>query len=414
MGIQLVFVFCGVIIFLLSSVFAGILSYKYSIDIYISFLFLAGEAVVIFATAYVFLRAYYTYTLKTVRKALRQVFDYDSELEKDSAAMAVIRDIKLMQEEIKKKRIVEPEEIARVKGEMEKLKETVDLKRENIELLRSEANSIRKYIDSNMKIFEKIKAIGFEIKSTSQAIDKETQEVLVDAKKQSERASNGVKAIGHEIQSITELKHSIMSSAKVIQELMDMSKKIKSFVSKIADMAKKTNLLALNAGIEAARAGEAGKSFSVVASEIKELSTNSNQSAEEITSILSNINERTSEVIEMIRMTERVEDNIRTFYSTGDIFIAIVKDVKHIEKVIKGITAYTEEHYTDSDLLFQIITDINRKAGDYVRAVERIDSEVDESIRKNIGLNAEIDRVIRETENIGSGSFYPEIGKVEK
>lgn len=410
MGIQVVFVFCGVIIFILSSIFAGVFSYKYDVDIYVSFAFLAGESVAIFVTTYVFLRAYYTYTLKAVRKAIKRVFDYDSELEKDSSAMAVINDIKAMQEELKKTLIVKPEEIDRVKNEIEGLKEIVDKKRENVESLRSEAKNMRQYIDSNVKIFEKIKAIGFEIKNTSKSIDRETQEVLADAKKQSVRASNGVKAIGHEIQSITELKQSIISSTKVIQELMDMSKRIKSFVSKIADMAKKTNLLALNAGIEAARAGEAGKSFSVVANEIKELSTNSNQSAEDITAILTNINERTTEVIEMIRMTEKIEDNIQTFFSTGDIFIAIVKDVKHIEKVIKGITAYTEEHFTDSELLFQIISDINKRAADYVRAVERIEAEVDESIKKNISLNAEIDRVINETGKIGSNPYYPEAG----
>lgn len=414
MKIQIVFVFCGVIIFILSSVFAGIFSYRYNIDLYVSFLFLAGEAVLIFVVAYVFLRAYYTYTLKAVRRALRQVFDYDPELEKDSAASAVISDIRDMQADIKRRRIVAPEEIQRLKGEMEKLKEAVFSKGENIELLRAETKILRQYIDSNMKIFGKIKTIGFEIKSTSQAIDKETQEVLLDAKKQSDRASKGVKAIGREIQSITELKHSIVSSAKVIEELVDMSKKIRNFVSKIADMAKKTNLLALNAGIEAARAGEAGKSFSVVAAEIKELSTNSNHSAAEITAILSNINMRTSEVIEMIRMTEKVEENIRTFYSTGDIFIAIVKDVKHIEKVIKEITAHTKEHYSDSDLLFQIIIDINKKVSVYVKAVERIESEIDESIRKNIALNAEIDKVIAETANIGSGSYYPFIETGEK
>ena len=82
-----------------------------------------------------------------------------------------------------------------------------------------------------------------------------------------------------------------MQNAQELKENMEESASNTTEVTKILasidDIAKQTQLLALNASIEAARANEHGRGFSVVAEEVKKLSEKSMEAVESIRSIAS-------------------------------------------------------------------------------------------------------------------------------
>ena len=76
-------------------------------------------------------------------------------------------------------------------------------------------------------------------------------------------------------------------------ELGMVAEQIADTVEIIRKVSAQTNLLALNAAIEAARAGDAGRSFAVVAGEVRKLARDSNTAAESINSILVDVSQMT-------------------------------------------------------------------------------------------------------------------------
>ena len=139
------------------------------------------------------------------------------------------------------------------------------------------------------------------------------------------------------------------TTREVLGTLIQEIENIKSSAGLIQDIAEQTNLLALNATIEAARAGEAGKSFAVVANEIKELSNNSARSADEI-------NERVAALIEKGGIMEKsVEDIHKVITETNDRSVGVASAVEEqtstISELAQNVASIDKEIGSLKDIL---------------------------------------------------------------
>ena len=84
-------------------------------------------------------------------------------------------------------------------------------------------------------------------------------------------------------------------SNRAMAAIEDSSAKVGRITTVIADIARQTNLLSLNAAIEAAKAGSQGKGFAVVAEEIRKLAERSGGAAKEISQLIGESAERVKE-----------------------------------------------------------------------------------------------------------------------
>ncbi|NDD40950.1 MAG: hypothetical protein EB082_21475, partial [Verrucomicrobia bacterium] len=122
-------------------------------------------------------------------------------------------------------------------------------------------------------------------------------------------AMKAIKDTNAEMSAVTS---NLSASAGELQAAVDSiqsaSREVAKFVSTVDQMAAQTTILALNATVEAARAGEAGRSFAVVAAEVKSLAQRSGVAARDIGVRIKDMVER-GEV--GVRVSSRMVESIR-------------------------------------------------------------------------------------------------------
>lgn len=164
--------------------------------------------------------------------------------------------------------------------------------------------------NDNIKTFEKVAKISYEIEKLSEQNAASSEEINASINefagacinlnsgiiKIEDHSRNSIEMLNKNEQTIRSIGSFILDLTSVIQvasdsnlELKESSAKINEIVDSIRKISSQTNLLALNATIEAARAGEAGRGFSVVAGEIRRLAMQTNDAISVIEGVVRNI-----------------------------------------------------------------------------------------------------------------------------
>jgi len=125
---------------------------------------------------------------------------------------------------------------------------------------------------------------------------------VIKAVKEMNESFNQITADTRDSKTIAGRAIDMASSAMDVMDALGASvNEIGQFTNVIKTIAKKTNLLSLNAAVEAARAGEAGKGFAVVAGEVKHLANQSASNANDITQRIEKIQTGTADAVSVIR-----------------------------------------------------------------------------------------------------------------
>ena len=145
-----------------------------------------------------------------------------------------------------------------------------------------------------------------------------------------------------------------------VNETVDSMKLIADKISIIGEIARKTDLLAINAAVEAARANENGRGFAVVASEIRKLAENTQKAAKEI--------------------DEVSKSSVRVAELSGKLLADIVPDIQNTSRLVQEISAASIEQNSGTNQINSAIQQLNQVTQQNAAASEELSSQADKML----------------------------------
>ncbi|MCK5511588.1 MAG: methyl-accepting chemotaxis protein [Thermodesulfovibrionia bacterium] len=148
-----------------------------------------------------------------------------------------------------------------------------------------------------------------------------TEEVVQKAKEQ------GASALFKMIEVSRKNKDLVDNYSRVIQSLGVRSTNIEQILDVIREVADQTNLLSINAAIIAAQAGEHGKSFAVVADEIRKLSTTTTMNVKQIEDVIQGVQK---EVDGAVKKVSEILSGMDSSITSAELASDVLKEIEAI------------------------------------------------------------------------------------
>ena len=141
-------------------------------------------------------------------------------------------------------------------------------------------------------------------------------------------ASLGAKDLAKMEQTMRQMVQGTENITAKLAVLNEKTSSITSVITTITKVADQTNLLSLNAAIEAEKAGEHGKSFSVIAKEIRRLADQTANATLDIEKMISEmINAVTEGVIGVDKFTEEIRSGVSQVSQVSEKLTTIIEQV---------------------------------------------------------------------------------------
>lgn len=169
-----------------------------------------------------------------------------------------------------------------------------------------------------------------------------TDEARLLAEKARSKLDEGARVIAHSIRDFTDLTELVVRLGEQVTNFAAAMTQVQRVTAGIDSIARTTNMLALNAAIEAERAGAAGRTFAVVAAEVKKLAQDTRGATEEISATVASLaHEAETFVAEIGAGVAKSRDAQSSFGAVNDTVAEVARIVEMVEQQSDGIARST-------------------------------------------------------------------------
>jgi methyl-accepting chemotaxis protein len=175
-------------------------------------------------------------------------------------------------------------------------------------------------------------------------------------------------------------------SNEIFQQTIKSVSEISEKIAIITDIAKRTDILSINAAIEGARTGEVGKGFAVVAQEIKNLANKTKIASDEINALSQTgqeISKKAEETLaqtlpEIIKSAELVNSIVSASHEQQDEVEAINTSIQQLSTITNENSASSEEMAASAEELSSQAAELKKLISVFkVEAKEKVSSAVE-------------------------------------
>src|SRR5881394_2741527 len=232
-------------------------------------------------------------------------------------------------------------------------------------------------IVEHQKVLDTLEEVTTRLLADQARVSDSTDEARLLAEQAKAKLEAGREAIEGTIAGFKGLTDLIVQLGERMAGFASAMSQVQTVSSTIETIARKTNMLALNATIEAARAGDAGRSFAVVAAEVKKLAHDTRAATSQIASTIGELTREASAVTTEIKTgVERSRAAQSGFGTIGDTVREVSEIVGMVDRQTEGIAHSTSMIQTSVDRvkagLTEFAGDARDNGNELLRAQKRL------------------------------------------
>lgn len=202
-----------------------------------------------------------------------------------------------------------------------------------------------------------------ELKQSGSQIAERAKHVAAEAEVSTAVAEKGLEAVQEMVNLMAGILEQVNDLAENIVSLSEKNRAVGDIIAIVTDIADQSNLLALNAAIEAASAGEQGRSFAVVATEMKHLADQAKDATTQIRSILEDIQKGVTKAVMLTEeAVKRVEGGRLQTDSAENTIHKMANTTQQSIQAFQQIVAATNQQQLGLEQVFQALQDIRQSS----------------------------------------------------